>query len=311
MTDPLDAFRSLASTQYGVVDRAQARDLGIDRRRLDTRVASGECESLTPDVLRFTAVQHSAGQVAMAATLAAGPGSALAGTTALAWWGIPGFVIEPTMVVTPRRTRRQTLGPVKVTSLWPAHHRRVHLGVPTSSPERAMVDAASRLHPKRLERALDTAWVKGLVSGPMMQVVLDELSGTDRPDQSVLRGLLAERGPGWVPPASYLEARFHDLIASAGDEPFQRRVILADSAGIIGEIDCYDPAAGLVVEVDSVRFHASPIDTAHDAARDARLDGIGMRVERVGEEELLRSPSRVLARIRRVRRERSSANRAA
>lgn len=301
MSDPLHAFRSLAATQYGVADRTQARELGVDRRRLATRVSSGECEWLTPDVLRFTAVERCPGQIAMAATLAAGPGSALAGVAALAWWGIPGFAVEPASVVTPRRTRRTTLGPVTVTSVWSDHHRRVHLGIPTSSPARAIVDAAPHLHAKRLERALDTAWVMGLVSGPMLQVVLDELSGSGRPDQSVLRALLAARGPGWVPPASRLEARFHNLIASAGDEPFQRRVILADSAGRIGEVDCYDQEARLVVEIDSVRFHASPTDAAHDAARDARLADIGIHVERVGEEELIRSPSRVLARIRRAR----------
>ena len=306
MSDPLTDLRALARRQHGIVDRSQARALGVERRRLNRRVDAGECRWLTPQVLAFNAVASTSDSTAMAAVLAAGPAAVLACQAALAHWGIPGFSVDPPMVVTTTRTRRQVLGPVRVTSLLPDHHVAQVRGIGVCTAARALVDVAPQLHPKRLERALDTAWVKGLVSGPMLTTVIDELAGTGRPDPRQLKRLLAERGTDWVPPASGLEARFHDLIAGAGDEAFQRRVIISDSAGIIGEVDCYDPDAGLVVEIDSVRFHASPTDVAHDAARDARLAAIGIQVERVGELELLRQPSRVLARIRRVRRTRSA-----
>jgi hypothetical protein len=306
MDDPLVALRSLAERQHGVVERAQARALGVERRRLARRVVSGECRWLTPDVLVFSAAPRTPNQVAMAAVLAAGPGAALADEAALAWWGLPGFELEPAVVVTPRRSRRHALGPVRATSVLPDHHLRVLRGVRVLSPERALVEVAPRVHPKRLERALDTAWVTGLASGPMLAVVLADLAGTGRPSQVVLRRLLAERGDDWIPPASRLEARFHDLVASAGDPPFRRRVVMSDADGVIGEVDCHDPDAALVVEIDSVRFHASPTDVAHDASRDARLGAIGLHVERVGEDELLRSPGRVLARVRRLRRARTA-----
>jgi very-short-patch-repair endonuclease len=306
MPDVLHSLRRLAAEQAGLVTRAQARALGIERYVIRNRIAAGEWRELTNEVLVLVGSPPTRMRVALAPVLAAGSDASLSHESALAWWGVPGFSLAPTTVTIPRRTRRDTLGVVATSSVWPDHHRTVHEGVPVTTPSRALVDVAPTIHPKRLERALDTAWVKGLVSGPMLRLVLDDLQGRGRRQAPELARLLADRGPGWVPPASRLEARFHDLIASAGDAHFQRRVIISDSAGVIGEVDCYDADAALVVEVDSVRFHASPTDVAHDAARDARLRAIGMHVERVTEPELLNHPSRVLARICRVRRERSA-----
>lgn len=306
MSDPLIALRTLARAQHGVVERAQALNLGIDRRRIDRRVAAGECDWLTREVLIFTAVPTTADTHAMAAVLSAGPGAALCDEAALAHWGLPGFEIDPTGVVLPRRTRRQVLGPVRVCSVLPRDHWRVIRGVKVTSVERTLVDVSSRLPSKRLERVLDTAWVKGLVSRAILVAVADQLAGKGRRSQDKLRRLLAERGPDWVPPASGYEALFHELIADSGQPEFQRRVLLGDEDGIIGEVDCYDPESALVVEVDSVRFHASPTDAAHDAWRDSRLAAVGIHVERVSENDLHRSPRVVVARIGRLRRSRRS-----
>jgi hypothetical protein len=310
MTDPSDcdprhALRRLAADQAGLVTRGQARQFGVDRHWLSRRIAAGEWIALTNDVLQVAGSPRTPMQVALAPVLAAGHRAALAQGSTLSWFGIPGFSLTPTVVCVPSRTRRATLGTVVTSSVWPEYHRTVHRGIPVTTVARALTDVASQIHPKRLERALDTAWVKGLVSGPMLRLVADDLRGPGRPSLGEVDRLLDARGDDWVPPASLLEARFHDLIADAGDPPFRRRVILADARGVIGEVDCYDPDAALVVEVDSVRFHASPTDTAHDAARDARLHAIGVHVERVLEPELLRTPGKVLARVRRVRRDRT------
>ena len=140
----------------------------------------------------------------------------------------------------------------------------------------------------------------------MLAIVLDDLRARGRRRARELERLLADRGPDWVPPASRLEGRFHHLVDAAGDPPFQRRVIIADASGVVGEVDCWDPNARLVVEIDSVRFHAAPLDQAHDAARDARLRALGIHVERVGELDLFQRPNQVLERVRRLRRERTA-----
>lgn len=305
MSDPFITVRELSRAQHGVVERAQMLDLGIDRRRIDRRVAAGECEWLTREVLRFRAVPITSDTLAMAAVLSAGTEAALCDEASLAHWGLPGFSIKPAGVAVPRRTRRQSVGPVRVSSILPRGHWRTIRGVRVTSVERTLVDVSSRLHPKRLERVLDTAWVKGLVSRAMLLSVADEVAGKGQRSQTQIRRLLADRGPDWVPPASGHEARFHELIAQSGQPPFQRRVNLGDNSGLIGEVDCWDPDAALVVEVDSMRFHAAPTDAAHDAWRDSRLAAEGIHVERVTEDDLLRRPQQVAARIRRLRQTRS------
>jgi len=306
MHEALHALRQLAADQAGLVTRAQARALGVARYVLRTRIDRGEWRELTSDVLALVGSPPSPHQAALAAVLAAGPDAALSLASALAWWRIPGFDLSPTTVTVPRRIRRPTLGPVVTTSVWPDHHRTFERGVPVVTVARALVDVAPHIHPQRLERALDTAWVKGLVSGPMLAIVLDDLRARGRRRARELERLLADRGPDWVPPASRLEGRFHHLVDAAGDPPFQRRVIIADASGVVGEVDCWDPNARLVVEIDSVRFHAAPLDQAHDAARDARLRALGIHVERIGELDLFQRPNQVLERVRRLRRERTA-----
>ncbi len=304
MAHTLQRLRQLAADQAGVVTRTQARDLGIDRYHLYRRIDAGEWKLLTPDVLILAGSPATPHQAALAATMAAGPDAALSMRSCLAWHEIPGFDLLPAHTTGPRRTRRPALGPVSTTSVWPAHHRTTRLGVPVTTVSRAFADLTPVLRPKRLERALDTAWARGLVSGPMLQQVINDLSRPGAPSLQPLQALLDERGQGWLPPASLLERRFHDLIAGAGLPPFERLVILGDERGVIREVDALDREAGLVVEIDSVTYHSSPTDLARDRAQDVRLHAMGLHVERVGEIELVNQSQKVLARVNRIRRQR-------
>lgn len=311
MAHSLEPLRQLAAQQAGLVTRTQARELGIDRHHLAYRVTAGDWKALTPDVLALAGSPATPHQSALAATMAAGTGSALAMQSCLAWNEIPGFELLPAHTTLPRRTRRPVLGPLHTTNIWPEHHRTTRLGVPVTTVARALADLTPVLHPKRLERALDTAWSKGLVSGAMLQRVIDDLRRRGQPSLKPLQALIEERGGDWLPPASLLERRFHDLIGNAGLPPFERLVILGDGIGIIGEVDALDRAARLVVEIDSVTYHSSPTDVARDEAQDVRLRALGLHVERIGEVELLKHPTQVLARVNRLRRQRLALPRSA
>lgn len=307
MVHSLEPLRRLAADQAGLVTRTQARQIGIDRHHLSYRITAGEWQVVTTDLLLLVGSPATPHQSVLAATMAAGPDASLSMHSALAWCEIPGFDLLPAHTTLPRRTRRPTLGPVHTTNVWPDHHRTTRLGVPVTTVARALADLTPVIRPKRLERALDTAWAKGLVSGAMLQQVIDDLRRRGQPSLHPLQALLDQRGGDWTPPASLLERRFHDLIDKAGLSPFERLVIMGDEQGIIREVDAYDREAALVVEVDSIRFHSAPTDVARDQSQDARLRAIGLHVERVSELELTKQPTQVLARVNRIRRQRLAA----
>src|SRR3546814_9194068 len=102
------ALKDLAAEQHALVTSAQAADLGFSggqRMRLSDGL---RWERATPRVLRLVGSPPTDGQRAMLAVLDAGPGSALSGASAGAWWGIPGNLLKPWHVV---RQRDQTNRP--------------------------------------------------------------------------------------------------------------------------------------------------------------------------------------------------------
>jgi very-short-patch-repair endonuclease len=109
----------------------------------------------------------------------------------------------------------------------------------------------------------------------------------------VLRDLLDERGDGYVPPASNLEARFASIVAEAGLPEMRRQV---DSGGDrwVGRVDFRDARLPLVVEVQSEAFHTALTDRVADEARLAALRRAGFEVVEVTEAQVWHRPREVV-----------------
>ncbi len=181
--------------------------------------------------------------------------------------------------------------------LLPHHVRRID-GLPVTSPDRTIFDLAGarRIHPLRVERALDTAWAQGLVRWRTLDVTLHELAQKGRPGIRLMRALLDVRGPDHCPPESNLEARLADLLRAAGIAGFDRQVDLGGDDWI-GRVDFVHRALRIVVEVDHSRWHGSLSDSANDARRDARLRAAGWLVIRVSEFDVWHRKHAVIAAI--------------
>jgi very-short-patch-repair endonuclease len=303
MTTPMDELLLLAEAQHGLVLRRCAVELGIDRYRIRRMVAAGQWDLLPGGVLRRAGSPRTPEQLALAAVLAAGPGAALSHGPAAALWGAPGFELTPPVVTIPRGRHPRPEIEVRTTSVWPEWHRTVHRGITVTTAARTVADLAGHVHPGRVERALDTLWAKRLLAGEELGLVLAELQRRGRRGITVLRQLLAERGPGYTPPESRLEHRFVTILARAGDPPFERQAIIADDDGPIGRVDFLDQPLRLIVEIDSDRFHSSLVDRRNDARRDDRTARAGFTTLRIAEHQLVADPGQVLARVRAARRE--------
>jgi hypothetical protein len=112
-----------------------------------------------------------------------------------------------------------------------------------------------------------------------------------------MRAVLADRGPGYIPPASGLESRVVQILQRAGLPPLRRQV---DSGGDrwIGRVDFRDPALPFILEIQSERFHASLIDRQLDSERIGRLRAAGFVVREVTDIDVWTRPDRLLTAVR-------------
>lgn len=179
------------------------------------------------------------------------------------------------------------------------HGRTVRDGIPVTTLARTIFDlAGSGVHPQRIARLVNMVANKSPGTLVALHRTLKELAARGRPGISVMREVLAARPVGTVLPATGLEMRFEEIVRNAGLGVLRRQVDLGGHEWV-GRVDFADLELGLLVEVDSVLHHTSPMDAAADAARDAQLLGAGFRkVLRVPEEWVWHQPWRVVAAMR-------------
>jgi hypothetical protein len=301
-------LRDLAGRQHAVVGRKQARQAGVSWDAWRRRLASTDWESLGPRVMRLAGVPPSFRQLCMAATLDAGGGAVVSHRAAARLWGLPGFEREDVEVSRLRglTPRQHELTAPHGPGFLPGRHLTVIDGIPVTRVPRTLFDLAGVVHPRRAERALDNAVARKLVTVADVSRITSETVNHGRDDSAVMRELLAARGVDHVPPDSGLEARFLDLLAGWGIHEPDCQVDLGLEAWV-GRVDFLYRDIGLVIEVDSDRYHSSKLDREADQRRDAALRAAGWDVSRIDEAMLRDRPGEVIALIRAARASRARA----
>ena len=167
---PLErALAALAYRQYGVVSRAQLRDLGLSDSRVTARVRRG---GLVPVHRGVFAVGHSMLAVRgvwMAAVLAGGPQAVLSHAAAGALWELRGSTATTIDITIPGaggRRRRKDLRIHRARSL--GRQATIRERIPVTTPARTILDLAATLNRRALERVLDQAEVLRLADVPAL-----------------------------------------------------------------------------------------------------------------------------------------------
>ncbi len=298
----LDEIRTLAARQHSVVGRSQLLRLGMTPAQIQHFVETGALVRRGRSAFVIGGAASTVELEALAAVVDAGPGAALAWPSALAWWTLPGFEVEPVHVLRPHGPG-PTAHPnatVHTSRRLPSHHVTVNRGVPVVTPARALFDAAGFLRPGRMERVLEKAWARHLVDGTTLHDMLAELGGRGRPGSAVMRELLSTRPPGYVPCESGLELRFAKLLLDDGQASMDRQVEVGGTFWI-GRVDFIDRDARVIVEVQSIEHHGTPSERAADAARIAALVAAGWTVIEATELELWFDPGGLVRRVRHAR----------
>jgi very-short-patch-repair endonuclease len=296
-------MRELAASQHGVVARWQARASGATPDEIAHWMRTGAWIGVGRVAIRLAGAPSTDRQLAMLAVLDAGPGAVLSHRCAAALWDLPGFRLVDLEVTRPRggSRRRATGARVHETRVLRSSHVTVHEAIPVTTPARTIFDLASILHPKRVERALETAWTRRLLDGHRMARMLDDLGKRGRTGTTVMREVLAARGPDYVPAESGLEGRFAEILRKDGQRPMERQIEVGGERWL-GRVDFYDRTTGVIVQIDSEQYHGSLVDKRADETQTAALEAAGFVVERVTDFEVWYCADEVTRRVRDARR---------
>jgi very-short-patch-repair endonuclease len=170
--------------------------------------------------------------------------------------------------------------------------------VPVTVPSRIPFDIAAT-QPWRAAKALDRGWARDLLSYRSSMTMLDELAERGRRGITLMRQLLAERGPDYRPNDTNLEDRFQQLAREAGLYDLERQRNLCDREWL-GRVDFVSLRRMLVIEVDSALYHDALIDKTADEARRAALTAAGYQVESFTDTEVWFDPPGTVGRLRAI-----------
>lgn len=232
----------------------------------------------------------------MAAVLACGCGSVLSLQAAGELWGLRRRRKERAADVTiPRTSGRRPRAGISVhrtTTLRP-EERTLHRRIPVTTPARTILDLATKLPRRQLERAVDEADRLGLCT----EDDLDEIVGVHfgRAGAGALRALLIEHRAGSTATRNDFEEPFLSLCRRHRLPQPEVNVPLLDYV-----VDFLWPDAHLVVEVDGRATHGTRRAFQADRDRDSRLAVAGFRVLRFTWWDVTRRPAVVADRVRRL-----------
>jgi hypothetical protein len=242
------------------VTRGQLLELGFAKRSIQHRIANGRLHPVWRGVYSVGWPRLTRERRWMAAVLACEPEAALSHRSAAALWGFGSERAREIDVSVRRRSEHRLRGiRARCRPSLPAADVVIRGGIPVTTPARTIVDIATELTPKALERAVNEADKLDLIDAEEFGLSLDRLAG--EPGVRALRTLLDPFT--FRLSDSDLEILFRPIAAAAGlPPPLSKEPV----SGF--EVDFFWPDLGLVVETDGLRYHRTPSAQARDRLRD-------------------------------------------
>jgi hypothetical protein len=288
----------LVRRQHGAFSREQLLRLGFTDEMIRARLRAGRWIRLAPGVYALPSSVGTFLRQCWGAVLAT-PQSAIAGLAAAAVHGLTDFRPGRPELVVPGKTNRNPLATVH---RYAGAQTCLLKGLPVTTVAQTLFDLAPRVSFRRLERALDDAFLSEAVDIAELQERLGFYDGTRRGGLPVMRALVLERSEdGWQPPESELEARlWHLLLQLEGRPTILRQAPLPWRTAALGRVDFWIPDWVTLVEGDSRRWHARVRDFDRDRWRDNLAVANGVRPLRFTWAHITQRPLEVLAVVERT-----------
>jgi very-short-patch-repair endonuclease len=283
------AAARLADLQHGNVTRPQLLVVGFGPAAIDGRISRGYLHPQHRGVYRVGHTAPLPFAREMAAVLACGEFAVLSHHSAAATWQLARddeLEVHVSVIGGRRhrrpgiRSHRSSLGLEDV-----SYVRRI----PVTGPARTLLDLATDARPLLLERAVEDARRRRLVTNHSLEAILERARG-HRGSRALRSVLERDRGPALTRSAA--EERLVELIRAAGLPPPEHNIRIGPY-----ELDVVWREARLVVEIDGFAYHSSRQAFERDRRRDATLAAAGWTVIRVTWRQLMEEPEAVIARL--------------
>jgi hypothetical protein len=161
----------------------------------------------------------------------------------------------------------------------PSEHVTVEAGIPVTTPERTLLDLATRLDARQLERAVVAADRANRIRWPELYRVVEE--GVGRKGRGLLRRLCGQVDPGAVDARSNPEIDFLALCREAGLPAPEVNVLVENRL-----VDFFWPKEQLVIEIDSYWCHSDRAAFERDHRSTVALMASGYEVLRITDKML-------------------------
>jgi very-short-patch-repair endonuclease len=276
-----------------VLTRRDLEALGFTAAAIEHRLATGRLHLISRGIYAVGRRELTPDGRWMAAVLICGDEAALSHRSAAELWGI-GHEQPGRIDVSVRRAaevRRKGLK-VRARPSLDAGSFTVRRGIPVTNVVQTLIDLATELPERRLERAVNEADKLDLVDPETLRRSLDDYFGI--PGVKKLRTLLDRHT--FRLSDSDLEVLFRPLArAAALPSPMTKHWLLGY------EVDFFFPDQNLIVETDGLRYHRTPASQSRAAKRDQTHIAAGYRVVRFTHWQVARAPTEVteiLAKLR-------------
>lgn len=293
----------IARTQHHVITRAQAGEVGFDRRRVATGIRSGWLDEPVRGVLTLAEARATWHQSVMILVLAAGGHAVASHRTAARLHEFDGFE-KPTNATVElsvsRAFRLDTTLPCVVHHVTPLDPNDVTVvdGISCTTIDRTLSDLGSVVpDPQLVRRAPTSARRRGL-DVQRLQATAERLHRPGQRGTGVLLRLL--RAIPWegTLPATW----FEELLQLCLDDPRLPQVVpqfaIRDSTGaVVARTDLGIPSVKLGLEAHSREFHWGPLAEQLDEQRDIAVALCGWELTYLGWFATKR-PSEVLNTVR-------------
>jgi hypothetical protein len=286
----------LARIQHGVVARRQLLALGYSKDQIERMLTSSRLHRVHQGVYAVGHSVLSARGRWMAAVLASGPDARLSHRSCAALAGIRRSSPTYVEVIVPSRRGRIAGVRAYVRPNLVARDRHEIDGIPCTSIARTLLDLASVVPRRELERACDEAEVQQLFDLRGVEDVLARARGCRGGPH--LRAVLREHAIGTTLTRLELEERAFAVLDGAGIRRPEVNVRLVCRDGIAFEVDFLWRRERVVLETDGTRFHSTPRQIERDRRKEAELVCAGYRVLRATWWQVERDPRQVARMVR-------------
>ncbi|MBI2167958.1 MAG: DUF559 domain-containing protein [Actinobacteria bacterium] len=285
---------SIARQQHSLLTIEQARAAGIPEHHMKLRIRQGRWERVHRGVYRIAGAASNPHQTLMAASLATG--GVVSHRSAAELWAFDGTE-RGWAEVTVETSHRPRIESVRVHRTKDLNPQTSRFGIPLTNPMRTIVDLGLAVPRWTVQRAMDDALGRKLVSVEGLVQIWRDVARPGRNGSGVLRSLLEERLP--FPSATRLEKAMLRLHRDHGlPEPLCEHDVFDDRGRFVGRVDFVHLEPRVVIEVDGYATHSSPEAFVTDRQRDRKLRALGWTVLRFTWLEVMYAPREVADEIR-------------